>query len=104
MTTSDTANRIGDSVVGMSRLLQCYMESSHPVQARIGGLQQNRAITDDSFLSSFLALRPDEIQRQIIQRAFAWELEKYTPTTIGLDFVSTIPCPDGFKPLRDTSR
>ena len=47
-----------------------YIQCRHALAGCIRLCEQNRATTDDSILSRFLALRPDEIQQQIIQRAF----------------------------------
>ena len=61
---------------GVNRILvgnKCedtYIQCRHALAGCIRLCEQNRATTDDSILSRFLALRPDEIQQQIIQRAF----------------------------------
>ena len=47
------------------------IQCRHALAGCIRLCEQNRATTDDSILSRFLALRPDEIQQQIIQRAYS---------------------------------
>ena len=48
-----------------------HIQCRHALAGCIRLCEQNRATTDDSILSRFLALRPDEIQQQIIQRAYS---------------------------------
>jgi len=47
-----------------------YIQCRHALAGCIRLCKQNRATTYDSILSRLLAMQPDKLQQQIIQRAF----------------------------------